>query len=596
MDSTENSNRPGFFARLKQHHSYRVAVGYGTAIAVLIQVVARAFPYFGWSAAVPAVIIILIAGFPVAIVLAWLLVKPTDPAAQTQWQRRHWKLGAVVTPVVITAVVVSGIYAFRFSERHEARVAAEQAAPFFNPPADSIVVLPFANLSDDPKQAYFSNGITEELTGALGQNTGLTVIAWDTASRFSTSKQSPAEIGKALNVAHILDGSIQREGEAVRVSVELVSTITGQQLWSAHYDDSFQNIFAVQDQITAAIAGALKVKFAGMQVAPTHNPAAHELYLKGIAAIDRYTAADTQVAQEDFQQALKLDPNYADAWAGLATIYIRLTEITTLPLQEALPKIRAAAGKALALDPHNVNALVALGTADANDNRIAEAKAEFEQALALDPNNALAHHDYGNVLPLAQGLVQDQEAVRLDPSSAPELDGLTGQYQDLRDWPRVLASARTLNRLSPHENDSAFYLAFAYTQMQRGEDAVNAFDLVQPATALDKQLLDAGRLTYQALLKPALRSKALAALNTLHHADISPEAQGNLLQLYLALGEKDTALRMLPGYCAAFPMYCNDLAINLEYVQLHDDPRFEKLSKQYTIVTLGTAPASAASH
>ena len=221
MASSDNNpnNPPGFFARLKQHHIYRVAVGYGTAIAVLIQVVARAFPYFGWSAAVPAVIIILIAGFPVAIVLAWLLVKPTDPAAQTQWQRRHWKLGAVVTPVVITAVVVSGIYAFRFSERHEARVAAEQAAPFFNPPADSIVVLPFANLSDDPKQAYFSNGITEELTDVLGQSTGLTVIAWETASKYTNGKLTLAEIGKALNVAHVLGGSIEHEGNAVRVSV-----------------------------------------------------------------------------------------------------------------------------------------------------------------------------------------------------------------------------------------------------------------------------------------------------------------------------------------------------------------------------------------
>ncbi|MGH8280446.1 MAG: hypothetical protein ACRETQ_12925, partial [Gammaproteobacteria bacterium] len=174
MDPSDNhSPPPGFFARLKQHHIYRVAVGYGTAIAIAIQVVARAFPYFGWSAAVPAVIIILIASFPVAIVLAWLLVKPTDPEQQTAWQHRHWKWGAVVTSVVIAAVMVSGIYAFRFNERHAARVAAEQlaqaklATPAFNPPADSLVVLPFRNLSGDPKQQYFSDGITEELTDAL---------------------------------------------------------------------------------------------------------------------------------------------------------------------------------------------------------------------------------------------------------------------------------------------------------------------------------------------------------------------------------------------------------------------------------------------
>ncbi|MGH8283815.1 MAG: hypothetical protein ACRESE_08230, partial [Gammaproteobacteria bacterium] len=232
MEST--NTQPGFFARLKQHHIYRVAVGYGTVIAIGIQVVARAFPYFGLAAAVPAVIIILIASFPLAIVLAWLLVKPTDPAQQTVWQKRHWKLGAIVTPVVIAAVVISGIYAFRFGEQHAARVAAEQvaeqaaaktkpAAPVFNPPADTLVVLPFANLSGDPRQRYFSDGITEELTSALGQNPTLKVISWDTASTFRNSNQSATAIGKALNVADVLHGSIEREGSQVRIAVELVN-------------------------------------------------------------------------------------------------------------------------------------------------------------------------------------------------------------------------------------------------------------------------------------------------------------------------------------------------------------------------------------
>src|SRR5574337_2024377 len=119
--------QPSFFARLKQHHIYRVAAWYGATIAVLIQVVARAFPYFGWSAAVPAVIIILIVGFPVAIVLAWLLVKPADSVSQTGWQKRRWKLGAIVTPIVIAAVVVSGIFALRFSEQRAQHLAAAQA-------------------------------------------------------------------------------------------------------------------------------------------------------------------------------------------------------------------------------------------------------------------------------------------------------------------------------------------------------------------------------------------------------------------------------------------------------------------------------------
>src|SRR5574337_1568539 len=180
--------------------------------------------------------------------------------------------------------------------------------------------------------------------------------------------------------------------------------------------DSLQNIFAVQDKISAAISDALNVTFAGMHVAPTLNPRAHELYLRGLAALDNVTAADAQAAQKYFQHALALDPHYADAWAGLAGSYLALAQWSTLPLAEAVPKMRTAAQQALAVDPHNVNALVELGNADNADNRKAEAKSEYEQAIRLDPNNARAHLDYGTVLPIVQDLAQTQEAARLDRS------------------------------------------------------------------------------------------------------------------------------------------------------------------------------------
>ncbi|MBU6420595.1 MAG: tetratricopeptide repeat protein [Gammaproteobacteria bacterium] len=304
-----------------------------------------------------------------------------------------------------------------------------------------------------------------------------------------------------------------------------------------------------------------------------------------------------QAAEDYFQQAVKLDPSYADAWAGLAETYVKLSEISTLPLKEVLPKIRSAAQKALALDPHNVNALVALGNADVNDNRIAEAKAELKQALALDPSNAAAHDVYSDVLPIQQALAQSQEAARLDPDSAEVQVSLASYYQDLSNWPQMVAASLALNRLSPHGIDAAFYLAFAYAEMQRGEDAVKAFDLAQPSTALDRKLIEAGRLTYQTRLEPTLRPKALAALASLSHAKLSPFSQSGLIQLYLALGEKETAMSMLPGLCAAAPIACNDLAINPEFITpLHDDPHFEKLAKQYTTITRDPAPASTSPH
>lgn len=455
------------------------------------------------------------------------------------------------------------------------------------------MVLPFANLSDDPKQQYFSNGITEELTGALGQNTGLTVIAWDTASRFANSKETPATIGKALNVAHILDGSIQRAGDEVRVSAELVSTVTGRQLWSAHYDDSLKNIFAVQDRITRSIADALKVKFAGMQAAPTANPQAHELYLRGLAALDRQTATDAQSAEQYFQRAVALDPDYADAWAALGTAYVQLMQYSTLPTKAAATKIRAAAGKALALEPHSANGLVALGIADFLDNRNAQAQADFRQALALDPNNVRAHLDYALTLPtIREMLAQTLAAARLDPDNVTALNNLAGMYQALGDLPRSAAAGEAMIRLSPHNLLAAFGLAGVYASMGRGHDAVRVFDQVQPATDLDRHLLTAGKLTYQAVLDSSLRDKALAALDRLRGATLSPNEENDIIGLYETLGDTETVLTMLPHMCAAEPSLCSDLASDKDLSSLHD-PRFEKLVEKYSTITPGSASTSA---
>ncbi|WHZ19573.1 MAG: Adenylate cyclase [Rhodanobacteraceae bacterium] len=584
------ANARSFIGELKRRNVLRACAFYAAAAWALAQGVSQLSPAFGlpdWTTR--WFVIACIIGFPFWTAFAWFYEwTPHGLKRESEVERDQSitrSTGRKLNFWIIGALAVAVVLLLTNSLVWHKGAGFQPADAAFNPPADSIVVLPFANLSDDPGQKYFSNGITEELTGALGQNTGLAVIAWDTASRFADSKQTPAEIGKALNVAHILDGTIQREGDTVRVSVELVDSVTGRELWSEHYDDSFKNIFAVQDRISAAIAQALKVKFAGMQAAPTLNPQAHELYLKGLASMARFTAAGAQAAQDYFQQTLKLDSNYADAWAGLAHSYLQLSEVSTLPLKEALPRTRAAAEKALSLDSRNVNAFVALGLADANDNRIAEAKTEFERALAIDPSNAGAHMNFGLVLPLKQALVQEQEAARLDPDDTLAQNNLAVLYQDLGDWPQMVAALQALNKLSPHEIDAAFGFALAYTQMKRGEDAVKAFDLVQPATALDKQLVDAGRLTYQALLQPSLRPEALAALDTLRHVDLSPFAQSDLLQLYLALGEKDTALQMLTGNCTANPIGCSDLKVNPVFAPLRGDLRFERLSKQYATLT-----------
>ncbi len=590
------ANGHGLFFELKRRNVLRSAALYVGIVWALAQGISQLSPSLGlpdW--ATRAFLVACAAGFPVWVAFAWFYeltpeglkrdseVAPDAPTRQSSAR----KLDFAIIGVLVIAVALLGSGYFLRGNPASGRPAT------FAPPAATIVVLPFTNLSDRADQQYFSNGITEELTDALGERTGLTVIAWNTASRYANTRLTPRQIGAALNVSHVLGGTIQREHDIVRVSVELVSTRNGQLLWSAHYDDSLQNIFAVQDKISAAIADALKVRFAGAQAPPTLNPRAHELYLRGLAALDDVTAADAQAAQKYFQQALALDPRYADAWSGLAASYLALAQWSTLPIAAALPKMRAAAQQALALDPRNVDALVELANADNTSGRKSEARSEYERALRFDPNNARAHLDYGTVLPLRQDLTQTQEAARLDPDNATTQNNLATLYQDLGDWPDAVIAARTLNKLSPTGTDAAFYLAFAYDRMRRDADAVKAFDLVHPVDATDKRLVDAGRLTYRALLHPSQRAAALAALTALRHADVGPFAQGNLLLLYLALDDKETALQMLPAICSAGPVGCNDLAVNPMYAPLRGDPRFEKLSKEYTTMTLGATPPAA---
>ncbi len=376
MDSG-NHTQLTFFARLKQHHLYGVTVAYAVIAGFLIQLASRVLPALGLEPVLPAGIIVLLAGFPVALVLAWMLIKPKNPAKYSAWQKLHWKLGAALSVAVVVAVVFSGLYTWKFAERRATRLAVKQAAvesvaapatPAFNPPTDSLVVLPFKNLNGDPKQQYFSDGITEELTSALGQNPALRVIAWETASSLRHANFSPGDIGRQLNVANILNGSILRAGDEVRITVELVNAITGYEVWSSHYDGSFQDIFKVQDQVSQAVASALKVKFAqaDLPVGGTSNPKAHELVLKGRALRDKYNATSLAAAQKNFEQAIALDPNYADAHAELASTLIALTERSDLPLKTTLPRARAEAEKALALDPRNAYALTALGIVDSS--------------------------------------------------------------------------------------------------------------------------------------------------------------------------------------------------------------------------------------
>ncbi|HJP97362.1 MAG TPA: hypothetical protein VJ862_02260 [Rhodanobacteraceae bacterium] len=591
------SDNAGFFAELKRRNVLRAGVLYAGAVWALAQGIAQLGPAFAAPDWVTRWFVIAgIIGFPFWLVFAWFYeFTPQgfkrDHKIAADAPARHSnarKLDFAIIGVMAIAIVLLGSGYFI---RRNAPAAASTAGPAaFDPPAGTLVVLPFKNLSGDPKQQYFSDGITEELTGALGQNPALRVIAWDTASKYRDAKQSAMDIGKALNVANVLHGSIAREGNEVRITTELVDARTGYELWSHHYDDSFANIFTVQDKVSEAIAGSLKIRFAqaDLPAGGTRNPQAHELVLKGRALGGRTDAASLAAARRDFEQALTLDPGYADAHALLSRVLLSLTEHTDLPLKTALPSMRAEAQKALALDPRNADAWVALGNVDASTDPldIAKARTEYRKALLLDPSNATAHSDYGTVLPLRPALAQEQEATVLDPAYAVAWYDLAIFAQDSGDWAQEITAGEALLRVNPQALYGAFVLAFAHQQLHQYDKMLAAFDRVQPATDVDRQQVAAGRLVYQAVANPALRPKALAALKDLSRQASDQDVALNLLQMYLALGETLPALQRLEDFCPANPAACNDLAINPMYQALRTDPQFQQLAKKYTTATL----------
>ncbi|MGH8283119.1 MAG: tetratricopeptide repeat protein [Gammaproteobacteria bacterium] len=407
-----------FLARLKQHHLYGVVVAYAVVAGFLIQLVSRAFPYFGWVEAVPAVIIVLLLGFPVVVVLAWLFIKPKDPAQSSTWQRRHWKLSATVTVIVIVLVVISGFYGVRFSEHRAERLArasaiasepksAITAAPSAATviPAKSIAVLPFVNESGDKGQQYFSDGLSEDLITALSQFAGLKVISRDSSFQFRNSDDSSQVIGKKLGVAHLLEGSVQRSGDEIRINAELVNAADGTTLWSEHYDRTYKDLFALQDAITKAVAGVLKAKLltetsstavAQSDRPPSGNLAEYNAYLQGQFYYQRGSEADAYKAITQFTAATQLDPHYAAAYAAMSNTWTLLAGyfLSGADKPGAYAEARAAAKTALQLNPdlaaaHGAYAAV-LVNADLDWDG---AQAELRRALELAPGSTLAKFD-----------------------------------------------------------------------------------------------------------------------------------------------------------------------------------------------------------
>ncbi|PYX10960.1 MAG: hypothetical protein DMG88_00575, partial [Acidobacteria bacterium] len=456
-------NFGNFVAELKRRNVYKVAVAYAVVGWLVIQISSTVLPTFHAPEWLVQTLVVLVAlGFPIALVLAWAFeatpegIKRTEVADAMPATSGHKKHAWIYIVVISAAISVTLFFLGRYTAGNKKAVAAPNELP-----QKSIAVLPFDNLSRDPDNAFFAEGVQDEILTRLAKVADLKVIARTSTQHFKSAPENLPDIAKQLGTLNILEGSVQKVNDQVRVNVQLINALTNAHLWADIYDRKLTDIFAVESDIAKTIADTLQAKLTGsekiaMSKKPTANPEAYELYLKGRFFWDKRTGADLQTAIQYFNQAIAKDPTYALAYAGLADAYALLTAYGASSIADSFPQAKAAARKALELDGSLAEAHTSLGQVLLfYDLDFQAAANEFQRAIALNPNYATAHHWYGNGPPTVVGdfdtaIAELKRAQQLDPLSLIINADLGVTFFLARRYEEAITQLRKTIEMEPH--------------------------------------------------------------------------------------------------------------------------------------------------
>jgi len=453
----------------------------------------------------------------------------------------------------------------------------------------SIAVLPFVDLSQAKDQEYFCDGISEEILDTLAKVEGLRVVARTSSFSFKGKNANVSEIAQRLNVQNVLEGSLRREGNRIRITAQLINARDGFHLWSETYERELQGVFSVQDEITRAIVDALKIKLAIAPIAQLQpNSEAHDLYLQGLYFSNKSGEEDLRRSLDFFQRALQKDPNYAKAWTGIAKAWEWLADVYVKPL-EAYPAVRTAATKAIELDDKEAEAHVYLGDSQRVLNwDVAGCDAELKRALQLDPNCGVAH--VFTALSIAsQGgaeaaaLIHIREAVKVDPLS-PMISTFAGfidiAYGRLDD---AIAKGRRTQLLDPNYLYLGSQLAVAYREKGMFAEALELYKKTAEATAIPEPGL---AITYARMGR---RNDAERVLNEVKTFAATHYFAGEeIASIYVALGDNNAAFQWLERAYNEHSGSLHGIVARPIFRPLHSDPRFAALLKR-----IGLDPAKA---
>jgi len=582
-----------FFAELKRRNVYKVAVAYAVVGWLLVQVTTQVFPIFeipNW--ALRLIVLAIIIGFPIALVMAWAFeltpegIKRTEDVdlAQVRTKAHAW-----IYIVVVGAVVsISLFFIGRYTVGNKTTPRLSETAIGSSIPQKSIAVLPLLNESGDPRDEYFSDGLSEELIAALGQIRDLKVIGRSSSFRFKDRKEEPKTIGEKLGVSTLLEGTVRKQGDKVRIVAELINAADGTELWSRIFDRELKDIFAVQAEIAKAVAASLELTLLGIKDAVATNAStksveAHNAYLQGHFYFARRNVEDYRKAITFFDQATRLDPDYALAYAERSEAWTFIGDLNTEQKKDAWAAAKRDAEKAVAVGPNLAEAHAALGWVRFFvEWKFAEGLAELRRAKELAPANPTANDLLARVL-VYLGQIQEGEklarqAIELDPLAYLARGNLARILLAEGKLDEADAAARKSAELQPAAAGSHRWQVLVAVQRGDGETALREAQL-EP---------DEGYRRFELALAQCVRADREAADAALADliANFRNQLAYQIAEIYAVRGETDKAFEWLQISLDNHDTGLLSFLIDPLIRSLRGDPRYKSMLEKIGLPTL----------
>jgi TolB-like protein/Flp pilus assembly protein TadD len=563
---------PGILGRLRDRKLTAWSIAYLAAAWVLLQVIGFLAQSFDWPVTIVRVSTILLgAGFLAAVVVAWF-----------HGERGHQRVTGVELALLALIALLAGgsVLAFGIDRTLPQTEPADGTADLA-----SIAVLPFADLSTNKDQAYFSDGLAEELLNVLSRVPNLRVAARTSSFSFRNKEVPVDSIGRALRVAYILEGSVRSEGNSVRITVQLIDAKNGFHVWSQNYDRELKEIFVLQDEVGRAVAERLRLSLSDDTMASppakrSVDPIAYRLGLRAQALAGQGTPAAINTARALLDSALALDSTYARAYGGLASLRGIAAYNRWVPREEGYAQARILARRALALDRSETVSHNVLGwIADRVDWDFATAEQHYRETLRIDPNNAGAMSSLAPVL-MRQGRTAEaiqwaERAVENDPVSSAALNSLALIYAYAERQQDMIRTGELALQLTPNNPSYLINLARFKTQIGQFDEAI---DLANRALALDPRSATQGSLA-SILARAGRRDEARALLEKLER---DPRSSAFMLAgIHRSLGNQESALNYLEQALRERDDRGQGVGIDPNWKAYRTNPRFQQLLNKH---------------